>query len=153
MILELYDQTVRDRPGGEMGRHLSQDPVPNEDFVLERIGLEGEKIIEAAAEARQNPPETAPERPSPRERAVRRLLGAEYGLLELGRFRDDGEIHQWMYDRHSLAEALSEAGFAEARPVGATESRIPDWAGFGLDTEPDGSVYKPDSLFMEAVRP
>ena len=35
----------------------------------------------------------------------------------------------------------------------ASESRIPGWSEFHLDTEPDGTVYKPDSLNMEAVKP
>ena len=57
-----------------------------------------------------------------------------------------------MYDRYSLARSLTEAGFGRARPVGPTESRIPGWADYRLDTEPDGTVYKPDSLFMEASK-
>jgi len=28
----------------------------------------------------------------------------------------------------------------------SAESYIPDWASFNLDTEPDGTVYKPDSI-------
>jgi hypothetical protein len=68
------------------------------------------------------------------------------------RERSGGEVHLWMYDRHSLARALRGAGFRDPRVVGAAESRIPGWAGFHLDTEPDGSVYKPDSLYMEASK-
>jgi len=153
VMLELYDQTVRDRSGGEMGQHLSQDPVPNRDFIVERLGLEARRILAAAEAARESPPPQPPEKRSLRETAIRRLLGPEYALLQLGRFRDGGEIHQWMYDRYSLAKVLAEAGFADAQPAGATESRIPRWAGFELDTETDGTVCKPDSLFMEAVRP
>lgn len=33
------------------------------------------------------------------------------------------------------------------------KSYILDWASFNLDTEPDGTVYKPDSLYMEAIKP
>jgi hypothetical protein len=35
----------------------------------------------------------------------------------------------------------------------ADESYITNWTSFNLDTEPDGSIYKPDSLYMEAVKP
>ena len=69
-----------------------------------------------------------------------------------GRFRRGGEVHLWMYDRHSLARALRRAGFRDPRVVGAAESRIHGWADYHLDTEPDGTTYKPDSLFMEAVK-
>ena len=41
------------------------------------------------------------------------------------------------------------------RPVRreASESLIPGWTKFNLDTEADGTVYKPDSMYMEAVKP
>ena len=88
-----------------------------------------------------------------REFLIRRLLGSEYPLLQLGRFRRGGEVHLWMYDRHSLARLLQEAGFEDPQVVGPSESQIPDWTSYHLDTEPDGIVYKPDSLYMEAVKP
>lgn len=72
-------------------------------------------------------------------------------------FRGDAEkaseLHRWMYDRHSLARLLEEAGFREPREEAADTSRVAGWARFHLDTNPDGSVYKPESLFMEAIRP
>jgi SAM-dependent methyltransferase len=64
-----------------------------------------------------------------------------------------GELHRWMYDRHTLADVLLRVGFEDPREERADTGRIAAWASFGLDTEPDGSVYKPESLFMEAVRP
>jgi hypothetical protein len=57
-----------------------------------------------------------------------------------------------MYDRFSLARAMAEAGFSSPRIVGPAESFIEGWNDFHLDTEPDGRVYKPDSLYMEASR-
>jgi hypothetical protein len=57
-----------------------------------------------------------------------------------------------MYDRYSLAQLLKEVGFHSPRVCAAAESAIPNFARFQLDTEPDGSVRKPDSLFMEATR-
>ncbi len=172
MMLELYDQAVRETSGGEMGAYLRRDPLPNKEFVVARVGIEAERAIESLARsgaARPAPqPDGAPAGRRPtllgrlrrvlgdasarREALVRRLLGAEYELLELGRFRRGGELHLWMYDRYSLARALTEAGFREARAVGPAESRIEGWADFHLDTEPDGAVCKPDSLFMEASK-
>ena len=38
------------------------------------------------------------------------------------------------------------------KPLGPRESQIPDWTAFSLDTEPDGTIYKPDSFYMEGVR-
>jgi predicted SAM-dependent methyltransferase len=153
VMLQLYDQTVREFSGGEMGRVLAQDPVPNREFIVESLGTEAHRIIEAVARARDDPAPPPAERPSLRERAIRRLLGPEYPLLQVGRFRDQGEVHFWMYDRYSLARLLTECGFSDPQVVSATESRIPGWAGYDLDTTPGGTVHKPDSLFMEAVRP
>jgi SAM-dependent methyltransferase len=64
-----------------------------------------------------------------------------------------GVIHRWMYDRFTLEEVLRRAGFIDMTVCSAHTSRIEGWNTFGLDTEPDGSVYKAHSLYMEAVRP
>lgn len=67
-------------------------------------------------------------------------------------FRQDGEIHRWMYDRFSLGRKLAEVGFVEIAPCRADQSAIERFAEFDLDTR-DGRVRKPDSLFMEARKP
>ena len=58
-----------------------------------------------------------------------------------------------MYDRQSLRELLTEAGFAAFQLTTAGDSAIPGWADDRLDTQPDGAAAKPDSLYAEAVRP
>jgi SAM-dependent methyltransferase len=63
-----------------------------------------------------------------------------------------GELHRWMYDRHSLGSLLSDVGFREIKRVDAFVSRVEGWTSFNLDTEPDGSIYKPNSLYMEAIK-
>jgi hypothetical protein len=35
----------------------------------------------------------------------------------------------------------------------ATESYLQDWVKWNLDTETDGTIYKPDSLYMEGKKP
>jgi predicted SAM-dependent methyltransferase len=165
IMLEMYDQTVRTYSGGDMAEYLGRDRIPNEEFIVERCGSEAKAII--AAGRRSRSPQAGAKRRnglsrlyiilrSPsilRESLIKLLLGKEYGALQTGRFREKGEVHRWMYDRHSLAMLLGACGFKQIVTRGAAESYVPDWAEFGLDTEPDGSVYKPDSLFMEAIRP
>ncbi len=73
--------------------------------------------------------------------------------LQIGRFRKTGDAHQWMYDSYSLAQLLEATGFSSPRRYTAIESRIPRWSNFHLDSEPDGTIYKPDSLYMEALKP
>ena len=71
---------------------------------------------------------------------------------EIGKFRKSGEIHQWMYDSYSLGKLLKEVGFRNIKKCEAHESSIDIFSSYFLDMEPDGSVRKPDSLFMEAVK-
>ena len=50
MMLELFDQTVRRKSGGEMMNYLLQNPLSNRDFVVSRIGMEARKIIQPKTE-------------------------------------------------------------------------------------------------------
>lgn len=70
----------------------------------------------------------------------------------LGDARRRGETHQWMWDRVSLPAELADAGFREVQIMTNTKSRIPGWTEIRLDEAPDGSEYKPGSLYVEAVR-
>ena len=88
-----------------------------------------------------------------REALLRFILKDEYDTLQMGRFRKGGEIHQWMYDNYSLGALLTDCGFIKVITRNAKESYLPEWQSYTLDTEPDGSTYKPDSLFMEAIKP
>jgi predicted SAM-dependent methyltransferase len=165
LMLELYDQTVRNRSGGAMIEYLKQDPLPNKAFLLERCGGEIRRILEAIRNSTR-PKQTRlpfievitrrlfaiPQKVLTRFR--QKLLGSQGSeALQIGQFRLAGEVHQWMYDRYSLTRLLEQAGFQNPQRRGPTESVIPGWASFHLDTDPDGSTYKPDSIYMEAVKP
>lgn len=153
ILLEMYDQTVRDRSGGEMASYLAAEKIPNQDFVIQRLGREAKNLIAALQESRQqcSPVEI---QLSDREALLQSLLGdADYQALQIGRFRKGGEVHQWMYDRHSLSVLLQQAGFEQIVICQADESRIPDFGQYQLDVEADGQIRKPDSLYVEAVKP
>ncbi len=147
-----------------MLEYLKQDPIPDGAFVYQRMGAELRRARqELAASGKGEDSSRSPSsslrlwlRQLPqasRLKLQRLLLGKmDYRALEVGRFRMGGEVHQWMYDRYSLARALERVGFVGPHAVGPTESRISNWTEFHLDTEPDGTVYKPDSLYMEAVK-
>jgi predicted SAM-dependent methyltransferase len=158
MMLELYDQAVREKTGGEMLLYLSQDNLSNEDFVFQRIGLEGKvfrkMLLDEKREGKQ------PRKLSLGKKIKRilkssfwknKLLGKENLYFETGKFRKEGEIHQWMYDRFSLKRLLEQAGFKNVQVKTAFESNIKDWNKFELETE-GGKVRKPDSLFMEGFK-
>lgn len=81
------------------------------------------------------------------------LTSDEKRALAVGRFRQSGEVHLWMYDRFSLAQLMLRSGFINPVVQSATTRLIGHWTSFNLDTMQDGSVYKPESLYMEAVKP
>jgi hypothetical protein len=58
-----------------------------------------------------------------------------------------------MYDRFSLSRVLKAAGFGDIQIVTPTLSRIPAWAKYELDSAEDGQPFKPDSLYVEAIKP
>ncbi|WP_293090812.1 hypothetical protein [Moorena sp. SIOASIH] len=72
--------------------------------------------------------------------------------FEVGLFRNSGEIHYWMYDRFSLRRLLERSRFVEVRVCSADSSRIQDFNSYGLDMV-NGKMRKPDSLFMEGIKP
>lgn len=55
--------------------------------------------------------------------------------------------------RLPVVMTLYDAGFQDSQVMGPAESRILGWEEYRLDTEPDGTVDKPDSLYMEAIKP
>jgi SAM-dependent methyltransferase len=156
-VIEMYDQTVRDRSGGEMAEFVRKASPPELELVKVRLGGELHPMLNTR---------DAPSKPRARDKrllrlgrrlrraALRTLLGSDgFAAYDHGKFRRSGEIHQWMYDRYSLGRALMHAGFSRPQQVGPAESAIPRWVEYHLDTERDGSTYKPDSLYMEATRP
>jgi predicted SAM-dependent methyltransferase len=155
-ILEMYDQTVRTKGGGEMIEYIRDASKNNDDFLIERNGNEtrllirnfrGVKDKSATNEAKSF--SIAGLRGRVKNKLISLLLKEDVVALNTGRFRLGGEIHQWMYDRYSLAELLKKHGFINPRVVSATHSSIANWESFNLDLL-DGKVRKPDSLFMEA---
>lgn len=151
MMLELFDQTVRNKSGGDMLEYLRNPSIQNADFVLSRIGDEGRQMLNNAQQSSKKP-SVKKSAISKFWRRVKKLEWASSLESQIGRFRLGGEIHQWMYDRFSLGRLLRRCGFEHVERVSAYESRIHGFAKYGLDVI-DGCVRKPDSLFMEATKP
>ena len=164
IMLEIYDQAVRSSTGGMMIHCLNSTDVELRDFIRQRIGLQAEEYWTAREGAAGGTKFTGlfkcgisfylkKIRSSLAKAAVTIIMGTEgREALELGMFRNSGEIHHWMYDRFSLRRALQGTGFTDIRSCAGDESRIPGFSGYELDTV-KGSIRKPDSLFMEGVKP
>ncbi len=141
ITLELMDQMVREHSGGAMLEYWKQNPMPAEDFVFQRLGPE----VRRAVDRLRQTGDTAA--------APARNPSASLSPLEVGQFRQSGEVHRWMYDRYSLGVLLQAAGFVAIRACAAHESAIPGFDRYRLDVDEAGAVRKPDSLFMEARKP
>lgn len=171
IMLEMYDQTVRNQSGGEMAKYLFRTELPNREYVFSRIGDVGKYIqgsfinsINKKVEKQDKSIWTSIKilikklTQFPKSVLIRFFFRKEYEVLrnemealKIGRFRLSGEVHQWMYDRYSLNKSLKACGFKKIRKVSAFESYIKDWIKYELDGK-NGIVRKPDSLFMEAMK-
>jgi hypothetical protein len=152
---------------------FSRDEIPNWGYVKARCGSEAEKLKSVGFRLGENNIRqsggaekfavlrkiknivrtlllfSSAER---REEKLKKILGEEYDLLEVGRFRNSGEIHYWLYDQFSLRRLLKKSGFSIVEIVKAAESRITDWKRYGLDADEKGEAFKPDSIFVEAIK-
>jgi len=166
MLIEMLDQLVRHRSGGEMASYLQKKDIPERQFIICRIGDVAKEQLDALEYSSAKVSYTRPELVrrawifATRKLSIFRLAMLslvlnrhEMQALELGLFRLGGESHLWMYDRYSLREVMHLVGFDKIEQCTAISSRVIGWDLYCLDTEKDGSIYKPDSLYMEALRP
>jgi predicted SAM-dependent methyltransferase len=158
-MLEMFDQVGRNESGGDCARVASGLDAAQRDFVIRRWGALAREIFANVDASPRQPSSRRTKQPAlragdtwsrVRERLKKALLGDEYRLLQIGRFRESGERHCWMYDAYSLSRELAALGFDCPKVQTASSSAIPDWARFHLDTEPDGAERKPDSVYVEA---
>lgn len=165
IMLELYDQTVRNSPGGDMASFLANLGEHDRKFVQSRIGVEAEqfwmerqvlptgirfnawlykhfwkKVIKLSREKLAG-------------WCVYLIAGqTAFRSFQIGLFKTGGEVHQWMYDRYSLGRLLNEAGFVNVKICNANESSVPGFEDYSLDVV-NGVSRKPDSFYVEASKP
>ena len=163
IMLEMYDQTVRNYSGGQMAEFLKQPHVINEKYIIDRIGFVGRSIRNSylSGVTRNTVSgnfKKAFSSVSLFKKAARyifRKIRQKIKFIQpseiskIGAFRLGGEIHMWMYDRYSLSRLLKDCGFEEISVKSPFESTIPKWKEYELDVK-DGLIYDPTSLFVEA---
>jgi predicted SAM-dependent methyltransferase len=167
ILLEMYDQTVRNSPGGQMAAYIEKPVLINEEYILGRIGHVGKLIRSSYLESRGQSGERSRsffkkyieeiarslKFVKIRKRITSALLTSEEReFLKIGQFRNAGEIHYWMYDRFSLSRLLGIVGFTEPNVFDPYKSDIMHWSKYELDIK-DGHVFDPTSLFIEARKP
>jgi hypothetical protein len=168
MRLELFDQITRKVSGGKMLQFIQSKP-DNREFLINRCGKE---IIPSLTPNSTKPHSAPQERATPlhlkfkqllknflnsswhKEKLLKALLSnSDYVALSYGRFSQSGELHKHMYDRFSLIELLNKVGFNKCSPQSHLSSFINNWKEFHLDNTQSGEPRKPDSLYLEAVKP
>ncbi len=82
------------------------------------------------------------------QKPIRRLIEN----ILLGDARVRGQTHQWMYDRFNLSSLLMQNGFSKTVIQKYNNSFIPQWDALALDMDDQNNEYKPESLYMEAVK-
>lgn len=136
MLVEMLDQLTRTASGGEMLAWWREHPVPQREFIEIRLGEEARSGMESARHFRPAPagrrPALEPANPE---------------------FSGSGELHRWMYDQVSLSGLLESAGFTRITRQTHDASLSAEPSIRELDSDAEGNVRKPDSLFMEAVKP
>lgn len=176
MVLEMFDQIVRETSGGEMKQFLQEANEKSQAFIKERWGNEADLIFDAIKNENTSSEKNnikievqdsfgkansrlriIASKFSFKQWLVKVLLGSEYEKYQACKvkidFQNSGELHKWMYDRYSLKKLLLCAGFSNFRVMKASESNIRDWNHQGLDVDERGKVYKPDSFFIEVAKP
>ena len=171
IMVEMYDQTVRNAAGGEMIELMVKEKAVNEEFVLGRLGLAGRtnkenylrelkktkiKLIQSRLLKAVEPRNFKKVLSFLMEKTAKLMLyllgmNKELKHMQIGKFRMSGENHYWMYDRYSLGKLLASFSFREIKLKTPFESDIPAWAEYALDVK-NGEVYDPTSLFMEAKK-
>ena len=154
-VIELIDEMVREKPGGEMLDYWMQKHIINEDQIVKRVGHEFTRIRGNLMNNDNNFTQITKPKDTIKTKLKKYLLKKLHVNSEdaqLGEFRNSGELFKWMYDKYSIGKILSEIGFKDIKVQTADKSYIIDWDKYlELDME-KGVVRKPDSLFIEAKK-
>ncbi len=158
IMLEIYDQTIRNNSGGQMREFLAQEKLADPDYMAGRMGFVGSEIRKSDQQ------ESTPQKMNrviketglfgflklsgglAKQKILNLLLGEKY---RVGSFRLGGEVHYWMYDRYSLTRLLKSVGFRDIQIKTPQTSDIPNFNAYELDVKKD-MIYDPTSLFIEA---
>lgn len=158
ILLEMYDQTVRNNSGGQMAAYLESGVIVNKEYIVERIGFIGSELMEHKAKKnniwnnfRKSFYSIKSLKNSIKFVSKKIVDSISSEKTIIGSFRLGGEIHMWMYDRYSLSRLMKDCKFDEISIKNPFESNIPNWEKYQLDVK-DGKAYDPKSLFVEAIK-
>jgi hypothetical protein len=170
--LELIDQCVRMRRGGEMGdlfQTLRTQKGPESEelkaFIFERVGenfeLSGNEQPERKLGILTRSVNTSIHL-AQNARVVFQNILLRFWLAPLPSafkaqnlsFADVGEKHHWVWDFHQLSEALQRAGYSSVVRQDCNISLVSDFPFYPLDIDKAGKARKGrGSMYVEATKP
>jgi SAM-dependent methyltransferase len=163
VVLELIDQCVRRKSGGELGQLYRQMAAqskvinaPMIDYIYARSGEDLCTFTHAEAEGTQPPRFMASLYSYVKNAWIRLCL---FGLPAA--FREQnvsiaavGELHHWLWDFHQIKTLLEVAGFVDVQRSSANSSAVADFPFQPLDINVSGDPRKGlESMFVEAIKP
>ncbi len=132
--MELFDQMIRRKSGGEMYEMILEGMIDKE-YVIKRNGDETLPLLEINQKSKEN------------------MFKSLVSSNPSNNPQTSGETHKWMYDKLDLKILLEKSRFKVFKIVKYNESQIPNWSEYKLDTSIYGDYpRKPDSLFVEAIK-
>ena len=160
ILIEMYDQVVRNESGGEMRKYLLQKRIINESFLIEQCGLEVKAIWEDLRKNSSTQNVGFAKKlfwflkySKFRNDAIHSFLFPKRHQLYLSAsFRNSGEIHQWMYDRYSLTRILKQLNLHNVEGKKYDSSYFENWTKYELDGKSGIGAFKPDSLYIEGIK-
>lgn len=164
-IAELYDQVTRSEPGGEIIKIIKDASKKQKSYIKNRIGSESFDTsgndFRVIRDMKKRPEYWTNKSLQVLEKVRSKFIEIFlFGLggnrcvrqYRIGKFRTSGENHLWMYDKLSLKALFKRCGFCDIEKQNAFRSKIPQFSIYELDVKND-EIRKPDSLYMEAVKP
>lgn len=154
LVLEILDQCVRRRSGGELAAFYdsvrSSGDTGLKRWVFERSG---ETLAEVSGAHVPRPPLRARLAGAVQRRYIRalwRLLPRAFREQNVS-LAEVGELHAWLYDAHTLGSLLQDAGFKDVQPMAFDRCSEAGFPLLALDATPTGEPRKGrQSLFLEA---
>lgn len=150
--IEIFDQIVRDKSGGDTHDFINNADQETRDFLINRLGLSGKNLFENNTTSKNN--FSLNKFFNKFHKIPKKFLELlrSYMLpktFKIGIFRKSGEIHRYLHDEFSLSHLLKSIGFESITRVNPIVSSINDWSQYNLD-KVDGIIDGPRCLYVEA---
>lgn len=158
-VLDLIDQMIRDKSGGEMLSALKKG-----DFDAQQVKRTSGDVFDQflpGSTGEETPADAAPVKQgllkklfsSPPRQTVYSLWRAVKLFLYQKDPRKTREANKWMYDRVSLRLLLESRGFDHFSIKDHKGSAIENWQRYNFDKSINGDYPLEPSLYVECVKP